>query len=320
VVEDHFEPNVHPTNDYKGSFITTVRPKTSRPTQKYYMNLVTEQPYQPTEKYKNEPSKEITFSATSNKNQEYPSLPSNKQVAATFPKVFDSDSHTESPFYYKDIQGDSISDFDIHDTLSVSASVPGKDPSTIEQSGEKTIVKYVPIDKPKFYYKPVVQETTTKEPVFYYKPVVPKTHTKTITYKRPNIGSSYNKPFTTNLNSFHSIDAPETLKQSSDISSHKPVVSKLQYTTPHPLVYGFKPLTFKSEPFTTITSNQRSPKYLTSPSFPPTHEVSQLEHYTPFSHSKKLYGDNYPSSSVSKPVRFPYDKRHYYSGRFVSTF
>ena len=338
-IENNFEPNVYQTNPniHQGSFITTSRPKSSRPTHKYYMNLVTEQPYLPPQKYKEKQNKEVTFSVALANNedikeiapsinggvsylsQDHSTFNAHKPSSTTFDKPFDTDTYNEPTFYYKDVKDDIISDISIHDTSSISPNVPGKHQSSIGPSGDKNIVNYVPIDKPKFYYKPLEQETQTEEPVFYYKPIVPKTETKTIVYKQSKSGS-YSKPFSTSSNSFAVKDQTKTLQEDSTTSSQVPVVSQLQYTTPHPLVYGFKPLTFKDEPYTPPTSRDRSPKYLSSLPFSSTPEVSKLRHYSPFSPPKKLYEDAYPNISVSKPVRFPYDKRHYYSGRFVSTF
>ena len=339
-IENNFEPNAYQTNPnvHQGSFITTSRPKTSRPTHKYYMNLVTEQPYLPPQKYKEEQNKEVTFSVAlannedikeiepsidgslSYSSQDHSTFNVHKPLSTTYTKPFDADTYIEPTFYYKDEKGDTISDISIHETSSISSNVPVKFQSSIDISGDKNVVNYVPIDKPKFYYKPVEQETQTEEPIFYYKPIVPKTEAKTIAYKQPNIGLSYSKPFSTSSNSFAIKDSPKTLHEDSNIASQVPVVSQLQYTTPHPLVYGFKPLTFQKDPYTSATSRDRSPKYLSSLPFSSTPEVSKLQHYSPFSPPKKLYEDDYPNISISKPVRFPYDKRHYYSGRFVSTF
>ena len=338
-IKNSFEPNVYKANPnvHQGSFITTSRPKTSRPTHKYYMNLVTEQPYLPPKKYKEEQKKEVTFSVALADNEDIKEIPpsingslsylsqdhstfnAHKPLSTTFTKPFDTDAYIEPSFYYKDVKDDIIADISTHDTSSISSNVPGKFQSPIVPLGDKNIVNYVPIDKPKFYYKPLEQEAQTEEPVFYYKPIVPKTETKTIVYKQSNTGS-YSKPFSTSSNSFAIKDPTKTLQEDSTFASQVPVVSQLKYTTPHPLVYGFKPLTFKDEPYTPATSRDRSPKYLSSLPFSSKPEVSKLRHYSPFSPPKKLYEDDYPNISVSKPVRFPYDKRHYYSGRFVSTF
>ena len=342
-IENKFESPVHSPNEFvhQGTLITTSRPKTQRPTQKYYMNLVTEQPYQPQQNYKDEGDKAHLFSEESPNikntktisttvstdipylSQDYSSFQKYSPTTTSLPQTFNAESHTEPTFYYKDISdGIKVVDFYNQDTVSISSSVPGKATPSVEQSGGKDNYKYVPIDEPKFYYKPVEQETQTEKSVFYYKPVVPKTQTKTIVYKPSHIESSYNQPFSTNTQNFATTDTPKKLTGNSESSNHTPVVSKLQYTTPHPLIYGFKPLRFESGHFTTVSSKNRSPKYLASPSFPSRQpEVSKLQHFAPYHPPpKKVYQDEDPNLFISKPIRFPYDKRHYYSGRFVSTY
>ena len=340
-IENSFEPPVHSKNHFvhQGTLITTSRPKTQRPTQKYYMNLVTEQPYKPKQNYKKDENKGHSFSvglsnvenvkaisttvSTIDKpylSQEYSSFQKYSPTTTILSQTLNSESNTEPTFYYKDISDGISSDFFNQDTVSIASNVPEKSHPSIEQSTDNANYRYVSIDTPKFYYKPVEQETHTEKSVFYYKPVVPKTQTKTIVYKTSNIEQSYNKPFFTSTETFATSDAPKNLAGNSESSSHSPVVSKIQYTTPHPLVYGFKPLRFETGHFTTLTSKKRFPKYLSSPSFPATPEVSKLKHFPPYPPPKKAFEEERPNFSISKPIRFPYDKRHYYSGRFVSTY
>ena len=209
-IENNFEPNVYSANPnvHKGLFITTSKPKTSRPTHKYYMKLVTEQPYLPKQNYKEEHHKEVAFSealannedikeiapsvtqSTSYLSHEDSSFDIHTPLTTTFSKPLKANIHLEPTYYYKDIQSDISSEVSSDDTASMSSSLPEKFQSSIGQTGEKNSVKYVSIDKPKFYYKPVNHKTQTEKPIFYYKPVVPKTETKTIVYKQPNVGSS----------------------------------------------------------------------------------------------------------------------------------
>ena len=173
-----------------------------------------------------------------------------------------------------------------------------------------------------FYYKPINLKTQTEEPKFYYKPAIPDTQTKQIIYKGTLPKTTYPKTLTQNTGTFSGYDLRKPLASAAESSGYSPLVSEIQNATPHPLIYGFKPVKHESGYFQSESPNYRSPKFLAGPSISTPLQVSQLHNFTPYHTSSPGYPEPYSSPSISftKPIRFPYDKRHYYSGRFVSTY
>ena len=311
---------------HRSNPITTVKPSTLKPTQKYYMNLVTDQTYTPpkipltqgngatqpslpTFNYKtiNKPAP-TTSSLTLDSSPSYssyhgpktkstkshPSIPPNKYKR---PVVFNKDSpiiNTKNKEY-------------ISPSFS---STPSRSPISSENPSGTTNTKYESIDEPKFYYKPIISKPQTKENI----------------YKESQSQTTYVKPSNPNEGTIGSYKSPQTLISNSQTSNYSPVFSQIENTTPHPLIYGFKPVKYETKYHPSISSDYRSPKFLTTPPVSTPLHIGQLYHFghntppkTAYQGSvHSYYGD--PNISVGKPIRFPYDKRHYYSGRFVSTF
>lgn len=265
---------------YRNNPVTTIKYRpTSRPTQKYYMNLVTDQSYKPLKTY-------ITNSDVSPGSYYKDSQPST---------IINKPDNTPSSFSYK----------------------PHKTPVSSEVYISNENTKYESIDKPKFYYKPVLQaEVQTEEPKFYYKPAKPESQTKKVVYKEAELLNTYVNPFSSNEGDFNVYESPKKLPSNAGSSYHSSVVaSEIENATPHPLIYGFKPVGSISS----TSSDHRSPKYLATGS--KSTPIKGSQYFSPY-HAAST-GNHGPHGSqsfaISKPIRFPYDKRHYYSGRFVSS-
>ena len=314
---------------YNNYPVTTIKPSTNRATQKYYMNLVTEQPYQPpksnvaetdnapTSDYKTATQLPATTFTSSNFS------PGNSGFGIRKPTSTKSifNIEKEKPLvYYKDL-------FNVpshSDEYTAPSSPYSQNTDLVSPEPSPTLkanFKYESIDEPMFYYKPVNLETQTEEPKFYYKPVIPETQTKQIVYKGTLPKATYPKTSSQNTGTFTGYDSRKPLTSSPESLSYSPVVSEIQNATPHPLIYGFKPVKHEHGYFSSDSSNYRSPKLLAVPSISTPLQVSQLHNnFTPYPLSGYQEPYSSPSISFTKPIRFPYDKRHYYSGRFVSTY
>lgn len=317
---------------YKNYPVTTIKPTANRVTQKYYMNLVTEQPYQPpksnvaetaspiiTSDYKT-PTKipATTFTPTSYFSSGDSSFGNHKPSSTKSHLSFSSVEKENPLVYYKDLYNVPSNSDEYTAPYSQNSDLVSPEPS----SSTKNKFKYEPIDEHMFYYKPVNLETQTEEPKFYYKPAVPDTQTKQILYRGKFPKTTYPTTPSQNAGTFSGYDSRKPLTSNPESLGYSPVGSEIQNATPHPLIYGFKPVKHEREYFSSESPNYRSPKFLAVPSVSTPLHVSQLHTFSPFHTSPAGYQEPYssPSISFSKPIRFPYDKRHYYSGRFVSTY
>ena len=106
-------------------------------------------------------------------------------------------------------------------------------------------------------------------------------------------------------------------------TTHSASVSEVEYTTPHPLIYGFVPVKHpQGSSISPLSSNSNSQNYFSTPSVSSAQRYNQWRHSKPNSSSNAVKANPYHghTTSITKPIRFPYDRRHHYVGRFVSTY
>ena len=264
----------------KGSYLTTRRPSTIKTTQKYYMNLVTEQPYRPPKLH----------TVQKLKNPQH-------QVS----------SYKEPVVYYKDLPKQT-------------STTPPISSEFISNHGEQK-VKYVPIDEPGYYYKPAASSPDPQDQNFYYKPVPQESHDiENNGFKGHGFKFEEYEPSFSNSDFASSYNNDVSHRP---VTSHSASVSEVEYTTPHPLIYGFVPVKHHPESsISHLSSNNKSPNYFSTPS------TSSAQRYNQWRHSKPNFSSNAVkvnpykghTTAITKPIRFPYDRRHHYVGRFVSTY
>ena len=244
------------------------------------MNLVTEQPYRP-------PKLHIVQKL---KNPQH-------QVS----------SYEEPVVYYKDLPKQT-------------STTPPILPEFISNHGEQNL-RYVAIDEPGYYYKPAASKPDLKDEDFYYKPVLQETHNiENNQLKGHGFKFKESEPSFSNTNFVSSYNNEVSYRPT---TTHSPYVSKVEYTTPHPLIYGFVPVKHhQGSSISPLSSNSNSQNYFSTPTVSSAPRYNQWRHSKPNSSSNALKANPYHghTTSITKPIRFPYDRRHHYVGRFVSTY
>ena len=264
----------------QANYITTRRPSTIKTTQKYYMNLVTEQPYRP------------------------PKLHIVQKLKNPLHQV---SSYKEPVVYYKDLPKQTSTTHPIS--------------SEFISSDDEQTLEYVPIDEPGYYYKPAASSPAPQNQNFYYKAVSQESHNiENNGFKGHRFKFEDYEPSFSNSNFASSY--------SNDVS-HRPATphsasgSEVEYTTPHPLIYGFVPVKHHPESsISYLSSNNKSPNYFSTPSTSSAQRYNEWRHSKPNPSSNAVKVNPYKghTTAITKPIRFPYDRRHHYVGRFVSTY
>ena len=309
------------------TIVTTTILTTSKPTQKYYMNLVTDQPYQPTGVPAKKPSYKDATAGTSSLNggvQYSPSYSTYHGPNLRGEKLPSLSGSSHQLHHNQNYQNPTVvyehPDTNAHKPSTVNKEIQSPASSSYSSFNKPALsnfpsslsnIKYEPFgEEPKFYYKPKIPDSQPKEIVHYN--TSPQLSHHSPSFSKPSFSSNFDEPPSHGVSS------------SSNYHPSLPSHSQVENTTPHPLIYGFKPVSFqKTQPHSRPSPNLSQSHYH---SLPPPSFASPAPVRTTFPVSGETFHKNlnnhhrpyHHHTTVGKPIRFPYDKRHYYLGRFVS--